>query len=245
VTGDGVFVTLDGPGGVGKSSVKEEIARLLRIEGRPVYETREPTDTPLGNLAREGTEQYEGLTMACLIAADRYQHLRREIRPALRRGHIVVCDRYVASSLVLQVIDGVHRDVVWDLNRHADLPHLSVFLTAHPDVVANRLAQRGAHSRYERLPDSSETESRLYAEAATFLTERGVRVLQLDTTATSVRDLAHAVVEEIIDTQIRGRRNAVADVQPQQPLPGEGGTAALVAGVPSGGRPRPHGDRAE
>ncbi|MEU6071861.1 hypothetical protein ABZ864_47440 [Streptomyces sp. NPDC047082] len=47
------------------------------------------------------------MAMACLVAADRYHHLAQEIRPALQRGNVVLCDRYIASSLVLQVIDGL------------------------------------------------------------------------------------------------------------------------------------------
>ncbi|MEU9208574.1 dTMP kinase [Streptomyces sp. NPDC048415] len=245
MTGRGVFVTLDGPGGVGKSTAKAAVADQLRDAGHAVYATREPTDTPLGGLARHGTDRYRGMTMACLIAADRYQHLTEEIRPALEGGSIVVCDRYIASSLVLQVIDGVDRDVVWELNRHADLPDLSVFLTAHPDVIADRLARRGAHSRYEQLPGSSVIEFGLYAEAATFLTDCGARVLVLDTTATDPDSLARTIVGEIIAMQTRGRLDGRADVQPQQPLPPAGGETALLAGGPAGACHGAHGNGPE
>ncbi|MEV6804666.1 dTMP kinase [Streptomyces sp. NPDC051132] len=245
MTGRGVFVTLDGPGGVGKSTVKAAVADQLRHAGRAVYATREPTDTPLGSLARHGTDEYRGMAMACLIAADRYQHLTTGIRPALERGDVVVCDRYVASSLVLQVVDGVDRDVVWDLNRHADPPDLSVFLTAHPDVIAERLARRGAHSRYERLPESSLIEFGLYAEAATFLTDRGARVLVLDTTSTGPDGLARTIAGEIIAMQTRGSLDGRADVQPQQPLPGARGEATPLPGGASGAGARADGDGAQ
>lgn len=183
----GVFLTLDGPGGVGKSTAVAAAARLLAVHSgtrdRTVLTTREPTTTPLGDLARHGTEEYQGLTMACLIAADRYQHLHTQIRPALAAGAIVLCDRYIASSLVLQRIDGVPIETIWELNRHADRPDLSVLLTADPDGVAARLHDRGAHSRYERLPGSSRIECALYAEAATFMRAAGFRLLVLDATA--------------------------------------------------------------
>lgn len=245
MTGRGVFVTLDGPGGVGKSTVKAAVANQLRDAGRPVYATREPTDTPLGSLARHGTDEYRGMAMACLIAADRYQHLAKEVLPALERSDVVVCDRYIASSLVLQVMDGVDRDVVWELNRHAGLPDLSVFLTAHPDVIADRLARRGAHSRYERLPESSVIEFGLYAEAATFLTDRGARVLVLDTTSTEPDSLARTIAGEVIATQTRGSLDARADVQPQQPLPGARGEATALPGRAAGVGARADGDGAQ
>jgi dTMP kinase len=201
----GRFITLDGPGGVGKSTVAAAVVELLRAEGYPVYATREPSGSPLGQLARHGTEEYRGISMACLIAADRYQHVEQEIRPALARGDLVVCDRYVPSSLVLQVMDGVPRDFVWEMNRHADMPDLAVIINARSDAITKRLEARGAHSRYEREPDGTERECAGYYEAARFLMAAGVRVLQLDASTAGAEDVARAVVAAIKEPLMRGR----------------------------------------
>jgi dTMP kinase len=200
----GLFVTIDGPGGVGKSTVTAAVAELLRAEGAEVCKTREPSDSPLGRLARYGTEEHRGMSMACLIAADRYAHLEREVRPVLARGVTVVCDRYVASSLVLQVLDGVGRDVVWELNRHADMPDLAVIINARADVIEKRLTSRGAHSRYEQEPGSSERECAAFREAARFLMAAGVRVLQLDASADEPETIARAVVTAIRSPWMKG-----------------------------------------
>lgn len=194
---DGLFVTVDGPGGVGKSTVTAAVAEQLKALNVVVHATREPTDTPLGNLARHGTDTYRGLAMAHLIAADRHQHLTTEIRPALARGTVVVCDRYIASSLVLQRIDGLTIDTVWEINQHTDAPHLCVILTAHPDTIADRLAGRGTHSRYERLPDSSRTEAAFYAEAANFLNAAGFQTLVLDATDSAPEELARTITTTV------------------------------------------------
>ncbi|MFF4748867.1 dTMP kinase [Streptomyces sp. NPDC002514] len=191
------FVTLDGPGGVGKSTVAAALVRQLREEGHAVYVTREPSDSPLGQVARHGTEEYRGMSMACLIAADRYRHVEHEIRPALARGDVVVCDRYVPSSLALQVMDGVPRDTVWELNRHADMPDLAVIINARVDVITERLEARGTHSRYEREPRGTERECAYYYDTARFLMAAGVRVLQLDASSARPEDVARAVVEAI------------------------------------------------
>ncbi|MDQ1019003.1 dTMP kinase [Streptomyces afghaniensis] len=201
----GKFVTIDGPGGVGKSTVAEAVVELLRTEGRPVFGTREPSDSPIGQLARRGTEEYRGMAMACLIAADRYRHVEHEVRPALARGEIVVCDRYIASSLVLQVLDGVTRDVVWELNRQADMPDLAVIINARADEITKRLDQRGPHSRYEREPGGTERECAAYYEAARFLMAVGVPVVQLDASTTGAQDVARAVVAAIKEPWMRGR----------------------------------------
>ncbi|MGW4033326.1 dTMP kinase [Streptomyces sp. NPDC004838] len=200
----GRFITIDGPGGVGKSTVTAAVAGLLQDDCPPVCRTREPSDTALGRLARNGTDDYLGMSMACLIAADRYAHLEHEIRPALARGAMVVCDRYVASSLVLQVLDGVGRDVVWELNRHADMPDLAVILNARADVIEKRLAGRGAHSRYERQPGSTERECAAFREAARFLMAAGVRVLQLDASTEGPEEVARAVVAAVKESWSKG-----------------------------------------
>lgn len=239
-----MLVTVDGPGGVGKSTVTTALVAVLQEEfGVAVCATREPTDTPLGTIARHGTDLYRGRAMAHLIAADRYHHLDEHIRPAIRRGEIVVCDRYIASSLVLQVMDGVDRDAVWEMNEDADRPDLAVLLTAHPDVIADRLARRGAHSRYERVPGSSHTEYGLFAEAATFLTEHAVTVVELDATGTDPATLARIIAGDVLTMwSSKPHVPASADVQPQQPIPGAGRASALVSGLPAGAGPRTDGD---
>ncbi|HKS50107.1 MAG TPA: hypothetical protein VJT49_34380 [Amycolatopsis sp.] len=69
------------------------------------------------------------MALACLCAADRHHQFATEIVPALREGQVVVCDRYVASSLVLQGLDGLSAEVVWQLNHGVYRPDLSVILT--------------------------------------------------------------------------------------------------------------------
>lgn len=146
----GFFVTIDGPSGIGKSTVTGVIAQRLTEHGYSAMATKEPTSTPLGNLVRFGTDEYQGLTLACLVAADRYQHLVNEIHPALEAGHVVICDRYVASSLVLQNLDGVPTDFVWQLNQHAQAPGLSVILTGEPTRAREQANRRGLYSRFHR-----------------------------------------------------------------------------------------------
>ena len=56
------------------------------------------------------------MALACLVAGDRHHHLATEILPALHAGKVVICDRYLPSSLVLQAIDGIEPDTIWCLN---------------------------------------------------------------------------------------------------------------------------------
>jgi dTMP kinase len=143
----------------------------------------EPSHATLGRLARYRTDAYHGHTLACLVAADRYHHLATEIRPALAAGKIVLCDRYVASSYVLQRLDGVPMDFIEALNADADRPDLAIILTADPIATAERIAHRGAHTRFETDPDLHQREVDLYRDTAIRLAAAGYQLLTVDSTA--------------------------------------------------------------
>ncbi|MBO0874853.1 MAG: dTMP kinase [Pseudonocardia sp.] len=139
-------MTIDGPGGVGKSTTTRYLHRRLATRGYDVYATAEPSDDALGRLARRpGT--YTKHALACLVAADRYHHLDTEIHPALRAGRIVVSDRYVPSSYVLQRIDGVPLDFIEAINTDTDIPDLAVLLTAARSPPGSTNAEHATASR--------------------------------------------------------------------------------------------------
>src|SRR5262245_22816524 len=108
------------------SAVTRMLADALTDRGLAVHATTEPSPTPLGQLASQGPDHLDGLALACLVAADRYQHLQAEIHPALAAGQIVLTDRYLPASLVLQRLDGVDEAFIWAVNQHARRPDLAV-----------------------------------------------------------------------------------------------------------------------
>jgi dTMP kinase len=193
-----MLVSIDGPGGSGKSTVAAITAELLTGHGLAVHETAEPSSTPLGKLIRAGTDEYTGMALACLVAGDRHHHLASEIRPALAARQVVLCDRYVPSSLVLQRMDGISWDVIRQLNDGTDRPGLAVILNGSPEVIAARLNARGGHSRFERQPGSTRTETCLYHEAAERLTREGWPVCVVDVTTRTAHEAAMIVTERIL-----------------------------------------------
>jgi dTMP kinase len=197
-TARGLFVAVDGPDGVGKTTTISILARQLADHDLPVHSTTEPSRTPLGDFIRRAQETYRGLALACLVAADRYHHVATAIRPRVAAGLLILCDRYVASSLVLQRMDGVDLDFVWQLNRHAPSPDLTVILLAEPAELARRLGDRGTHSRFERQADSAAIQSRLYREAVDWLAASGSRVLTIDSTATPPEQVARTILASVL-----------------------------------------------
>jgi dTMP kinase len=137
----GVFICLEGSDGSGKGTQAQLLADWLRSAGMDMVLTKEPTGGPIGVLLREiirGNTEVPPLAEAMLFAADRSYHLEREILPALRAGKIVVCDRYIHSSLAYQPARGVPEQAVRELNRHFPKPDLAILLDVSTEVAAKR-----------------------------------------------------------------------------------------------------------
>lgn len=164
-----MFIVIEGPNGVGKTTVAGLLAQRLRHRsGQPVHLTTEPTRTRLGDLLREAEAVIHGRALALAIAADRTMHVEDEIIPALDAGRIVISDRYVQSSLVLQRVDAVDLREIWSYNRYVLQPAISLYLVDDPQVIATRLAARRRLTRLEAT-GTPERELQLYDQAYDFL----------------------------------------------------------------------------
>jgi dTMP kinase len=154
----GLFITLEGPEGAGKSTNRDYLAERLRTEGIEVVLTREPGGTPLAERIREvllapGEEQMNPDTELLLVFAARAQHLAEVIRPALARGAVVICDRFTDSTYAYQ---GGGRGL--PLERIATLetfvqgslrPDLTLLFDLPVEVGMARASARGRLDRFE------------------------------------------------------------------------------------------------
>ncbi|MCM2416515.1 dTMP kinase [Streptomyces sp. RKAG293] len=198
----GLFVTLDGPSGVGKSTTIEALRAELAGQGIPVRPTAEPSHSKLGTFTRQNANGIHGRALACLVTADRYAHIEHEVRPSLQAGDTVICDRYVASTLVLQRLDDVPLEFLLALNADMLMPDLAVILTAPPGLIAHRIAERGVRHRFHLDPTAPGREIDLYAEAAHILTARSVNVLVVDTNRVTPSDVASTIANALPDPPI-------------------------------------------
>lgn len=147
----GKFIVLEGIDGSGTTTQLGRAAAFVESLGHRALATREPSTGPIGQLLREallgrlglpdGTG-LDGRTMALLFAADRVDHLQREIEPQLTAGTTVISDRYLLSSLAYQAEEA---DRVWvaGLARGVPLPDLTVLLDLPVETAAQRRAAAG------------------------------------------------------------------------------------------------------
>ena len=140
------FLVLEGIDGSGTTSQMAALASQLRDRGHTVLTTAEPSGGSVGRLARSqlsvrASDPVDPAVLALLFAADRLDHLTREIEPALGAGQLVLCDRYLMSSYAYQSLD-CPPDWVESINRRARQPDLNLFLQVDPAVAMGRVAAR-------------------------------------------------------------------------------------------------------
>jgi len=195
-----VFVSFEGADGSGKSTQAELLRAALAAEGRDVVLTREPGGTDLGERIR--TLVLDGPEMtpwaeAALFAASRAQHAEEVIRPALRRGADVVCDRYIDSSLAYQgIARGLGVDAVLQLNLAVTgglLPDVTFLLLVDPDVAAGRQVQP---DRLER--EGTELQAKVDAAYRELAERFPERIVTIDATE-SPDAMAREVYERLRD----------------------------------------------
>jgi dTMP kinase len=148
----GIFVTFEGPEGAGKTTQVQLVVEYLKKQNVPYLYVREPGGTRIGDLIRQIlldpdlTEMVDRTEML-LYAASRAQLVEQKIRPALMEGQVVICDRYVDSSIVYQSM-GANKDIdeVLAVNRIATgglKPDRTYLLDIPVEMSQQRIALRG------------------------------------------------------------------------------------------------------
>lgn len=156
-----MFISLEGPDGSGKTTQIDLLAERLRTLGHNVVTTREPGGTPPGAALRtlllDTSWELSGVTEALLMSADRAEHVRQVIRPALESGTIVVTDRYADSTLAYQGggrgLDMGQLRAIQDLATGGLNPDLTFLLDLPVEIgLERRLAGRGINRLDRETP---------------------------------------------------------------------------------------------
>lgn len=152
----GIFISLEGPDGAGKTTQLKLLSKYLDSLNREYLITRDPGGTPLGKQIRRiilHSESVEPMAELLLYQADRAQHVSELIKPALAKGQIVLCDRYVDSTLAYQGYGrNIDLELIHQLNEFATgglMPELTILFDISSEAGLSRLHPSG-HDRLER-----------------------------------------------------------------------------------------------
>jgi dTMP kinase len=141
----GIFVCVEGLDGCGKTTQAKLLVKRLKGDYDAVY-TAEPSDGKIGKLIKKhylhADKRGSAVVEALLFAADRFEHLKSEVLPALDDERLVVSDRYVYSSLAYQGAAGLDLKWIEKINEHAVRPSLALFIDVEPETVIRRLKRK-------------------------------------------------------------------------------------------------------
>lgn len=141
----GIFIVIEGLDGSGKTTQAKILAQKLSKSHNAVF-TAEPSNGKIGTFIRKkilyGESRSPISVEALLFAADRIDHIQKEVQPALDEGKLVISDRYFYSSLAYQGSAGLDLQWIETINQLALKPDLALFIDVPPDVVLERLRRR-------------------------------------------------------------------------------------------------------
>lgn len=191
-----MFIVFEGIDGSGTTSLSKRVCDRLESEGEDVRWTKEPTGLEVGEIIRDRISgDPDRRLLALLFAADRLEHCREIIRPALESGKTVVSDRYLPSSLVYQSGAGLV-DLEWvdRLNRYAEDPDFVFYVKAGVDTCLERISGRSEKDSFEERSKLKDLSQR-YDEV---LSRMETEVHPIDNENRSIEDSAEEILR-IID----------------------------------------------
>lgn len=143
----GIFIVFEGLDGSGQSTQVKFLGDFLIKKGYQVVLTKEPTlESRAGKKIREILEEKQKISpkkLQELFAKDREKHLKKLIIPALKKGKIVISDRYFFSSFAYGKAGGVSLEYLFKLNENFILPDITFFLKVSPKICIQRIIKRG------------------------------------------------------------------------------------------------------
>ena len=155
MTKRGAFICIEGIDASGKTMQAHRLVRNLRRRGLDAVYTTGPSTGEIGKLIRDHVlnrkKRVPVAVEALLFAADRVDHVEKEIKPALQKGKIVICDRYVYSTVAYQGAADLDLNWIEQINQFALVPNMTLFLDVSPEVVIERIQSKAKKSVMETL----------------------------------------------------------------------------------------------
>ncbi len=211
----GIFITFEGPEGAGKTTVIAEIYKRLEQEGKKAILTREPGGIRISEKIRNiildnEHQEMDGRTEALLYAAARRQHLVEKIIPAMKEGTIVLCDRFVDSSLAYQgYARGLGMDEVMSINAFAidnTMPDVTVYFDITPEEGLRRISKNSEREQNRLDNEALQFHKKVYDGYQLLLEKFPNRIISTD--ASKPLSEVTENVWKIISSQLISKNNS-------------------------------------
>ena len=142
----GSFICIEGLDASGKTTHAHRLVESLLERGYKALYTTEPSPGEIGKFVRryilQRRKRVPTVVEALLFAVDRFDHVERTIKPAIKEGKIVVSDRYLYSSVAYQGATGLNLNWIEEINKFALSPDLAIYIDVPPEVVISRLKRK-------------------------------------------------------------------------------------------------------
>lgn len=200
------LVVIEGIDGAGKTTQARMLEEMLIEEGHGITSTFEPSHLSVGKWLRaqlhSGAVGLDELTRCYLFAADRAQHLDQVIMPAIERGEVVICDRYILTTLAYQRSDPDTKISIQRLLTIHDFPppKLTLWLCLDPELAMGRLDSRQSKSVYEKA-DRLMRIAANYAELATHPLLAAHHIVRID--ASGTKDETFAQIRQAVHASLQ------------------------------------------
>jgi len=195
----GKLIVLEGIDKAGKETQANKLLEYLNSKGIPSVKFEEPSQNVFGHLIRDFLDRKidikSGKALSLLYTADRYEHLKSEVIPALESGKTVILDRYFYSTIVYESVL-FDQDTVWlrEINKFAVKPDLVIFVDIEPELSVDRAMKMGEQDRFERL----DFQQKVREAYLTLAREDGFKVVDGSKSENEV----HEEIKRIIDLVI-------------------------------------------
>lgn len=171
----GIFICVEGIDGSGKTTQAHKLVEVLKKVGFGAVYTTEPSSGMYGMLLRnhilEGTRRAPVVVEAVLFAVDRVDHVASEVKPLLRKGKVVVSDRYVYSSIAYQGTSGLPTKWLKEINKQIVKPDISFFIDVPPEIVMERI------NRQKSVMETLQTQKEVRKAYLRLVEEEGLLVI--------------------------------------------------------------------
>lgn len=196
----GLFITLEGGDGAGKSTQIENIGSFFEKKGLVVVHSREPGGTRIGEKLRDilldsSNTEMDDVTEMMIYAAARAQHVRELVKPALEEGSVVICDRFLDSSIAYQAYGRGLGDMVNIVNSYATdglPPDITFWMDIDPDAGRERVSKMGDFDRLEM--EARDFHYRVYEGYKAIAKSNPERVKRIDASR-SVEEISGEIIK--------------------------------------------------